>query len=135
MGYSHRVMVVWRECPDRYAPRNIIQTALKNGSSRLSPSAPKTAVRCGISRQVLSKMASTDRDALVALYNAAGGAEWTNKESWTTDAKLSDWHGVDVDGEGRVVKLDLGGNNLRGDRFSHAVFSALPEHVTKSGRY
>lgn len=59
-------------------------------------------------------MASTDRDVLLALYNATDGANWTIKTNWDTDANLSDWYGVKVDDQSRVVKLDLGNNNLRG---------------------
>ena len=59
-------------------------------------------------------MAQTDRDALLALYNATDGPNWKNKTNWNTDADLSEWHGVDVN-EGRVAKLRLIGNNLRGN--------------------
>ena len=45
---------------------------------------------------------ATDRAALVALYNATGGANWTSNEA------LSEWHGVVTDGEGRVKRLYLG---------------------------
>ena len=56
-----------------------------------------------------------DRDALVALYNATNGANWTNNTNWLTDAPLGEWHGVnEVDGEGRVVDLNLYRNNLTG---------------------
>ena len=30
-----------------------------------------------------------DRDALVALYNATGGPNWTNNSGWLTDAPFS----------------------------------------------
>ncbi|CAN0326881.1 unnamed protein product [Scytosiphon promiscuus] len=56
-------------------------------------------------------MASIDEDALLALFHATRGLEWKNK--WDTKTDISLWHGVTVN-EGRVVKLDLGYNNLRG---------------------
>ncbi|CAN0451443.1 unnamed protein product, partial [Pylaiella littoralis] len=59
-------------------------------------------------------MAETDRAALVALYNATGGAKWYNNRNWCTNATLSQWYGVDVDTQGRVVKLALNSNNLQG---------------------
>ena len=37
---------------------------------------------------------ATDRAALVALYNATGGANWTNNTNWTSNEALSGWHGV-----------------------------------------
>ncbi len=68
---------------------------------------------------------TSDRAALVALYNATDGPNWKNNTNWLTDAPLGDWYGVEVDNAGRVVHLDLGGrwnnearewttNNLRG---------------------
>lgn len=62
------------------------------------------------------KKTATDRDrgALLALFGSTGGANWSEKDNWGTDADLSQWHGVLVN-EGRVVKLDLESNNLRGD--------------------
>ncbi len=56
-----------------------------------------------------------DREALVALYDAAG-ARWTNKDKWGSDEPISEWQGVTVAAEsdpnrpgrtGRVIKLDL----------------------------
>lgn len=58
-------------------------------------------------------MVSTDRDVLVALFNATGGAHWKKNTNWYTGAPLSDWHGVEVF-QGRVVKLQLSRNNLEG---------------------
>ncbi|CAM9847245.1 unnamed protein product, partial [Ectocarpus sp. 12 AP-2014] len=49
--------------------------------------------------------ASTDRDALVALFVSTNGANWTCNDNWDTDAELGTWHGVDVNERGRVVKL------------------------------
>lgn len=62
-------------------------------------------------------MASPDRDALVALFHATGGDNWTRKSNWCTSAKLGTWEGVKVDQQGRVVELDLSDNNLRGIPF------------------
>ena len=61
-----------------------------------------------------------DWRALIAFYNATGGENWTRKANWSTDPttrptedELNDWYGVSVKA-GRVVKLDLSGNNLSG---------------------
>lgn len=59
-------------------------------------------------------MGHADRHALVAFHNATGGASWRHKENWDTDADLSQWHGIEVNGQGRVVALSLPLNNLRG---------------------
>ena len=56
-----------------------------------------------------------DRLALVALYNATDGANWTNNTNWLTNEAISEWHGVVTDGEGRVKRLWLGHNELSGE--------------------
>ena len=57
---------------------------------------------------------TSDRDILATLYGATGGASWRNRNNWMTDAPLGEWHGVEVDAEGRVTALRLGYNNLNG---------------------
>ena len=57
---------------------------------------------------------SSDRAALVALYNATGGANWTNNGNWLTDVPIGEWHGIEVDGGGRVIRLSLFENDLNG---------------------
>ena len=54
-----------------------------------------------------------DRAALVALYNATDGPNWSDNENWLTDTPLGEWYGVGTDG-GRVTLLDLPGNDLTG---------------------
>ena len=58
--------------------------------------------------------AATDRAALEALYDATGGARWTNSRNWKTQAPLGDWHGVSTDAAGRVRRLRLDRNALTG---------------------
>ena len=55
-----------------------------------------------------------DRAALVALYKATGGKYWTHRDNWLTQAPLKDWYGVEVNGEGRVISLELPENGLVG---------------------
>jgi len=55
-----------------------------------------------------------DRAALVALYNATGGANWGDNTNWLSDKPLDEWHGVTTDDNGRVAELNLGGNELSG---------------------
>ena len=57
----------------------------------------------------------TERDALVALYNATGGADWTNSADWLTGAPVGQWHGVSVEANGSVSGLDLQSNALSGE--------------------
>lgn len=62
-----------------------------------------------------STMASADRAALLALYRSTGGLNWRRSRNWNTEAELSQWYGVEVDDEGRVVKLKLDFLNLEGN--------------------
>ena len=55
-----------------------------------------------------------EREALVALFEATGGPNWTSSENWLTNAPLSSWQGVDVGSNGQVTQLDLGYNGLQG---------------------
>ena len=58
--------------------------------------------------------ASSDRESLIALYNAAYGWRWINNDNWLSDLPLSEWHGVSVDDDGRVTSLFLSNNGLVG---------------------
>ena len=56
-----------------------------------------------------------DRKALVSLYEATGGSEWTRSDGWLDDdVPVSEWHGVSTDSVGRVLELDLSNNGLAG---------------------
>ncbi len=57
---------------------------------------------------------ATDREALVALYEATDGPNWVNNDNWLTDAPLGEWYGVETDGSGRVVGLELSRHGLTG---------------------
>ena len=51
---------------------------------------------------------------LSVLFRATDGPNWRHSVNWLTDAPLGDWHGVEVDGEGRVTGVALPANNLAG---------------------
>ena len=55
-----------------------------------------------------------DRAALRVLYNATGGANWTDSTNWLSNEPLSEWHGVFTDGQGRIDELRLSANGLTG---------------------
>ena len=54
----------------------------------------------------------TDSLALVDIYNAAGGPNWTSQSNWIT-GPVSTWGGVTVTNN-RVTSLTLQGNNMAG---------------------
>ena len=53
---------------------------------------------------------STDRAALVALYNATGGPNWLDNTNWLSNQPLGEWYGVTTDANGRVTELYLRSN-------------------------
>ena len=58
-----------------------------------------------------ANVSSTDKDALIALYNATNGAEWNS--SWDLNASVDTWYGVKLEND-RVVEINLQFNNLNG---------------------
>ena len=60
-------------------------------------------------------MLASDRAPLVALYNAAGGPNWTNHSNWLSDRPIGEWHGVTTNSNGRVSSLGLTDNGLTGE--------------------
>ena len=56
----------------------------------------------------------SDREILVALYDATGGPDWRLPLNWLTETPLEEWVGVRVDHLGRVVELDLGFQSMAG---------------------
>ena len=62
-----------------------------------------------------AQLPSPDREALIAFYNATGGANWTEHTNWLTNAPVGQWYGVTTDGNGRVTELNLTFNQLKGE--------------------
>ena len=64
----------------------------------------------------------SDRDALIALYNATNGPSWTNNRNWLSDEPIGEWLGVTTGfsrvvttgNTGRVSELYLAYNELSG---------------------
>ena len=61
----------------------------------------------------LSSGAASDKSVLETLYDQTDGDGWLNRSDWMTKKPMGDWYGVETE-NGRVIKLDLGGNNLVG---------------------
>ena len=54
-----------------------------------------------------------DQVALMALYNWTDGPHWKNKTGWSNPVS-SNWFGVTVDANGRVIEINLVSNELNG---------------------
>ena len=59
--------------------------------------------------------AKTDREALVAFYNATDGENWSYNFDWLSDAPLGEWQGVSTNDDGRVIELYFVYNALSGE--------------------
>ena len=70
-------------------------------------------VAAGLLSEARGQDLATDREALVAVYNATDGANWSNNRNWLSDEPLEEWHGVTVH-DGRVTRLVLNNNQLAG---------------------
>ena len=82
-----------------------------------APTATDTPVAATTTAPTLGPTsAETDREALVALYNATDGENWDQRSAnWLSDAPLGEWEGVTTDDDGRVTELGLPYNNLSGE--------------------
>ena len=105
--------------PDRTAstptetPASPAQTPTTTGSGD-APTATDTPVPA-TSPPAASGSAETDREALVALYNATDGGNWRYSANWLSDAPLGEWKYVTTNDDGRVTALHLVYNGLSGE--------------------
>ena len=64
------------------------------------------------------------------LHRATDGDNWSDDTNWLTDAPLGDWYGVEVNEDGRVTALRLGGwNNTALDFIDHGLTGSLPPEL------
>ena len=56
----------------------------------------------------------SEREALVALYHATDGPNWTDNTNWLSDAPMAEWYGVTTGDGGRVTGLSFTNNQLTG---------------------
>ncbi len=67
-----------------------------------------------VTQSATTPQPSAERAALVALYQATDGPNWTNNHNWLTSQPVSTWYGVSADANGHVTSLSLDRNRLRG---------------------
>lgn len=49
----------------------------------------------------------TEREILIAFYNATDGDNWSKKSEWCSDKPLGKWYGVTTDDEGHVIEISF----------------------------
>lgn len=123
-------------------------TANGNGVATVSASADGVVGTTEVTVADGAVATARDRAALVELYHATDGPNWTNSDNWLTDSELGNWHGVGADENGRVAALDLYSNGLRGvlppglgdlgglqrlDFTDNALTGALPASLVELG--
>lgn len=108
-------------------------------------SIPRAAMKCFSVVDVEELIEENDasiqmeREALIALYNALDGPNWTNSTNWCTDKPVNEWAGIIIDDKLRVSSIDLHNNGLKGElppeigAFSSLFFLDL-SHNSISGR-
>ena len=56
----------------------------------------------------------TDKAALVALYHATDGPNWSNNTNWLTNKPFEEWYGVATTTDNSVSEVSLDNNGLNG---------------------
>ena len=101
-------------------------TAVSTGTAAITASAGPASASAGIT---VTAPPLSDRDILVALYEATDGPNWVNNENWLTDVPLGEWYGVDADESGRVIRLDLSGSWDDAGLLSHGLTGPIPPEL------
>ena len=101
-----------------YAPQQVAAYLKDNAVQRETPW-PNNIWGHGFAQLPSSQIPETrkeaERAALVALYNATGGPNWTNNANWVSGQPVGRWRGVTTDPSGQVVGLSLPENRLNGE--------------------
>lgn len=70
---------------------------------------------CAHAEAAASSSVASERQSLIALFEALSGPQWLNSTNWNTAAPICDWAGIQCDNAvEHVVELTLGGNQLSG---------------------
>ena len=93
------------------------QVAANNGSERTGVITVKDAAGIAATQTItLTQKENPLRTALLGLYNALDGANWTasKKTNWNSEEPVETWGGVTIE-NGKLTKLNLSGFGLKGD--------------------
>ena len=93
---------------------NASATALQQHIATVTPTPTETATSTPTPTATADVSGVSDRDALVALYNATHGDNWASNANWLSQEAIGDWYGVTTDANGSVTRLMLPSNHLSG---------------------
>ena len=118
--------IIWRSGDTAVATADAsgMVTAVGTGTTEVTAAHDSTTA----SIEVVVDLPENDRDVLEILHDRARGTGWTDGTNWGTDEPLSAWSGIETDDSGRVVRLSLPDNNLRGTL--HSSIGLLDQLVT-----
>ena len=102
-------------CGSEEPPAATATSAPDRATATPAPAPPTATATPEASLPLAQTSPETDREALVALHNAAGGPEWYSNENWPSDAPIGEWQGVTTGHNGRVIELNLSQNRLSGE--------------------
>lgn len=110
-SYKHGITVELLETDDT----DVLYRKIKTTSKRIDVQRAQSIHFSTIdSSEELQLMSISEREALMALYNATDGAHWKRNDNWGSDKPFSEWYGVRTDYYGNVWGIDLTENNLTG---------------------
>ena len=52
--------------------------------------------------------------SILSLYTSTNGNEWRSKKNWNSTRRLSEWQGIEVDEDGKIIEIRLLMNGLNG---------------------
>ena len=87
-------------------------TAISEGTATITAKAGNQSAICVIT--VKPTVYEIERAALVDLYQALDGDNWTHHANWCSDKPVWQWNRVSTDENGFVTRLDLSANGLNG---------------------
>ena len=89
---------------------------------------PAATVASDAAPNAMAMAQASDRDILIALYEATDGPNWRDNTNWLSDKPLGEWYGVQTNTAGRVVRLDLSGrwDNEGFESVSHGLAGTVP---------
>ena len=89
-------------------------TAVSPGTATITVSTADGNKTATVEVNVTTDEKARQKKALMALYDATGGAQWKHNDGWGTDADIKDWYGLKVS-NGYVTEIKLSDNNLKGE--------------------
>ena len=112
---SYTLKVTQRIVETTVASPTPVPTERPSPTPQPTPVPAATVVPTPMPTPAATDGAASDRAALVALYHATDGPNWENNTNWLSDAPLGEWYGVQTDGNGRVIILNLYDERLSGE--------------------